>query len=213
MTIPMSAELEAYIHDNTRARPPLFDELRDETRAKTQAPQMQVGRVEGAFLKMLTAVTGARRVIEVGTFTGYSALCIAEGLPEGGELITCDIDPVATSIARDFWARSEHGGKIELKLGAALDTIASLPKDRLFDMAFIDADKGNYSAYYEAIVPLLRQGGLIVADNTLWSGRVLAPDSDDARAIVAFNHRVNTDPRVENVLLSVRDGMMLARKL
>jgi caffeoyl-CoA O-methyltransferase len=206
-------ELEGYVHDHTSARPPLFDELREVTLAQTTAPQMQVGRVEGTLLKLLVQLMGATRVLELGTFTGYSALCLAEGLPDDGELITCDVDPTATAIAQRFFARSPHGKKIKLRLGPAIETLAAMPLTPTFDLAFIDADKESYVAYYEAIVPRLHQGGLIVADNTLWSGAVLAPETDSARAIVAFNERVTGDSRMENVLLSVRDGMMLARKL
>lgn len=205
--------IERYVHDHTRARPALLDELREYTLAHVPDSQMQVGPVEGAFLKMLVALMQARRVLEIGTFTGYSALCMAEALPPDGELITCDRDPEATRVARSFFDRSEHGGKIRIALGDALDTIRALPARPDFDLAFIDADKERYSAYYEEILPRLRRGGLVVADNTLWSGRVLDPNSPNARAIVAFNDLVNQDPRVENVMLSVRDGVMLARKL
>jgi caffeoyl-CoA O-methyltransferase len=205
-------ELEAYVHGHTSARPPLFDELRERTIAETTDPGMQVGRVEGALLKLLVQLTGAKRVLELGTFTGYSALCMAEGLPDDGELITCDVDVKTTAIALEFFARSPHGKKITLRIGQATDTLAAMALAPAFDLAFIDADKENYVAYYEAIVPRLNQGGLLIADNTLWSGAVLAPETDSARAIATFNERVMEDPRVENVLLSVRDGMMLARK-
>ncbi len=209
----VNPDLETYCHAHTTPRGALFDELRDVTRARMASPHMQVGRVEGAFLKTLVALTSAKRVLEIGTFTGYSALCMAEALPEDGELITCDIDPEATGIARSFFDRSPHGKKIIIRLGPALETIASLPKDPPFDLVFVDADKGHYGDYYEAALPLLRKGGLLVGDNTLWSGKVLSPTSTDDHAIVSFNERVNRDPRVENVLLSIRDGMMLARKL
>ena len=209
----ISEDLERYVHDHTRPRPPLFDELRARTFAETTAPEMQVGRVEGTLLKTLVAATGAKRVVEVGTFTGFSALSMAEGLPDDGELLTLDIDPKATAIAREFWARSPHGKKIRLVLGDARTTLAELAPDVTFDLAFIDADKDNYVAYYEAILPRIRVGGLVLADNTLWSGRVLAPDSASDHAICAFNDHVQADPRVENVLLSVRDGLMIARKL
>ncbi len=211
----LSFELERYIHDHTRPRPSIFDELRDLTYETVQSPQMQVGRVEGTLLKMLVAISSARRVIEIGTFTGYSALCMAEALPDDGELVTCDVDPEVTGIARGFFDRTPHGKKIRICLGPALDTLRSLTDDAPFCLAFIDADKEHYIDYYEALVPRLRSGGLLVADNTLWSGQVVDESDRSAStlAIKAFNERVARDPRVENVLLSVRDGMMLARKL
>lgn len=203
-------DIEKYAQEHTEVPDPLFEDLRRITWGQMSAPQMQVGRLEGTFLRMLVRMTGARRVLEIGTFTGYSALMMAEGLPDDGELLTCDVNPQAEAIARDFFARSPHGRKITLRMGPALETLKTLQGP--FDLAFIDADKGNYSAYYDAIVPLLRTGGLLVADNTLWSGRVLHPQSPDDHAIVAFNQRVAADPRVEKVLLTVRDGMMLALK-
>jgi caffeoyl-CoA O-methyltransferase len=213
MTPLIAPEIDRYVHDHTRARPALFDELREVTYATMQDPQMQVGRVEGGLLKLLVAVTGARRVVEIGTFTGYSALSMAEGLPEGGEVITCDINPEAARVAQSFFDKSPHGKKISLRLGDALETLRSLPGDLTIDLAFIDADKERYVDYYEEILPRLRPNGLIVADNTLWSGAVVDPQTASARAIARYNDHVMADPRVENVLLSVRDGMMLARKL
>lgn len=209
----LSPEIDRYVHDHTRARPPIFDELREVTYASMTDPQMQVGRVEGTLLKVLVALIGARRVLEIGTFTGYSGLCMAEALPDDGELITCDRDPEATRVARAFFDRTPHGKKITIKLGDALETVRGMTAGQTFDMAFIDADKERYGDYYEEIVPRLRPGGLIAADNTLWSGEVVAPETASARAIDAFNKRVAADPRVENVLLSVRDGLMLARKV
>jgi caffeoyl-CoA O-methyltransferase len=203
-------DIEKYAQEHTEVPAPLFEELRQTTWDRMSSPQMQVGRLEGTFLRMLVRMTRARRVLEIGTFTGYSALMMAEGLPDDGELLTCDIDPKAEAIARDFFARSPHGRKIALRMGPALETLKTLQGP--FDLAFIDADKGNYSAYYDAVLPLLRTGGLLVADNTLWSGRVLQPQSPDDHAIVAFNDKVAADPRVEKVLLTVRDGMMLALK-
>ena len=205
--------IDRYIHDHTSARPALFDELREITYASMQDPQMQVGRVEGGLLKILVAVTGARRVVEIGTFTGYSALSMAEGLPDDGELITCDINPEAARVAQSFFDRSPHGKKISLRLGDALETLSKLPRDLSIDLAFIDADKERYVDYYEEIVPRLRKNGLIATDNTLWSGSVVDPQTESARAIARYNDHVMADPRVENVLLSVRDGLMLARKL
>ncbi|HKQ06685.1 MAG TPA: class I SAM-dependent methyltransferase [Blastocatellia bacterium] len=202
--------VEQFAHDHTKPESELFSRLREETYREMQSPQMQVGRIEGQFLKMLVRLTGARRVLEIGMFTGYSGLMMAEGLPDDGRLITCDVDPKAEAIASRYFAESEHGHKIEIRMGPALDTIKSLVEP--LDMVFIDADKTNYLNYYEAVMPLVRPGGLIVADNVLWSGRVLNPEDDDSRAIVEFDKHVNEDPRVENVCLTVRDGMMLAWK-
>jgi caffeoyl-CoA O-methyltransferase len=203
-------QIEEYAQAHTERPAPLFQELRETTYARMSTPQMQVGPEEGIFLRILVKLVQARRVLEVGTFTGYSALMMAEGLPDDGELITCDIDQKAEAIARDFFARSPHGRKIQMRMGPALETLKTLKGP--FDLAFIDADKTNYSAYFDAIVPLLRPGGLLVADNTLWSGRVLRPEAPADHAIVAFNAKVAADPRVEKVLLTVRDGMMLALK-
>jgi caffeoyl-CoA O-methyltransferase len=143
-------------------------------------------------------------------FTGYSGLMIASGLPEDGELVTCDVDPKAQEIARRYFARSPHGRKITIRMGPALETIRALKGP--LDFVFIDADKQNYTAYYDAVVPLLSPRGLIVIDNVLWSGKVLAPKEETDRAIVAMNDHVAKDPRVEKVLLTVRDGMMLVRR-
>jgi caffeoyl-CoA O-methyltransferase len=202
--------IEQFAHDHTSEESEIFTRLRDETYQDMKSPQMQVGRLEGQFLKMLVRLTGARRILEIGMFTGYSGLMMAEGLPEDGRLITCDVNPEAERMARRYFAESPHGHKIEIRMGPALDTIGSL--DGPLDLVFIDADKGNYIRYYEAVMPLLRPGGLIVADNVLWSGKVLNPDGDDARAMVAFDTHVQKDPRVENVCLTVRDGVMLAWK-
>ena len=204
-------QIEAYARDHTTPESQLLDELREETYARMALPQMQVGRLEGTFLKMLVGLTRARRVLEIGMFTGYSALMMAEGLPADGRLITCDIDPEAEAMARSFFARSPHGHKIEVRMGPALDTVAALPGP--FDLVFIDADKANYPAYYEVAIERVPAGGLIVIDNTLWSGAVLDPRDDDARAIVEVARRVQSDTRVENALLTVRDGMLLARRL
>lgn len=210
MTPLVSPDIEAYARAHSAKPDALFEELTRETYEKMSAPQMQVGPLEGAFLKLLVKLTGARRILEIGMFTGYSALMMAEGLPEDGELVTCDIDPKAEEIARRYFARSPHGKKIQVRMGPALKTIASL--EGTLDLVFIDADKENYVAYFDAVLPRLKQGGLIVADNTLWSGRVLNPQAESDRAIVAFNDKVANDPRVETALLTVRDGMLLARK-
>lgn len=202
--------IEAYIEAHTSERTAVFGELARETREKMAYYVMQVGKVEGGFLKMLTQLTCARRVLEIGTFTGYSALCFAEGLPADGQVITCDIDEQATEMARKYWAMSQHGAKIELKLGPAIETIQGL--EGTFDIVFLDADKENYIAYWEAIVPRVNQGGLLIADNTLWSGKVVDPKDRLAVAVDRFNKHVYNDSRVECVMLSVRDGVTLARK-
>lgn len=204
-------DIEEYARRYTTPEPPLLAELREATHARMSMPQMQVGAVEGGLLKMLVALTGARRVVEVGMFTGYSALMMAAALPDDGSLITCDVDPVAEEMARSFFARSEHGRRIEIRMGPAAETLPTLAGP--IDLAFIDADKTGYAGYYEILVEKLRPGGLLVLDNMLWSGEVLAPEDDDARALAAMARRVQEDPRVENVLLTVRDGMMLARRL
>lgn len=206
----MNAAVEQFAHDHTKPESALYLRLRDETYATMNSPQMQVGRIEGRFLKMLVRLTGARRILEIGMFTGYSALMMAEGLPDDGRLITCDVNPEAEAIAQRYFNESPDAHKIEIRMGPALDTIKSLSEP--IDMVFIDADKTNYSNYYEAVMPLVKPGGLIVADNVLWSGRVLDPKSEDDHAIVAFDELVQSDPRVENVCLTVRDGMMLAWK-
>lgn len=208
----VSPAIDAYCLQHTSASDALLDELAAYTQAHCQFPQMLTGTVEGTFLRILVQASSARRVLEIGTFTGYSALSMAAGLPPDGELITCDIDKETSAIARSFWARSPHGQKIKPMLGSALEIIRNLPAEQDFDFVFIDADKENYVNYYEAILPRLKSGGLIAADNTLWSGKVLEPKETSDHAIVAFNQHVAHDPRVEHVLLSVRDGVMLVRK-
>lgn len=209
----VSKELESYAEKHTTTASPLFVRLREETFASMESPGMQTGPVEGRFLQLLARMVGARRILEIGMFTGYSGLMMAEALPEGGELITCDVNPKAEAFARRYFAESPHGKKITIRMGPALETIASLKGP--LDMVFIDADKENYPAYWDAVVPLVRSGGIIVGDNVLWSGRVIDPkdDSPSTQAIRAFNEKVQGDARVENVLLSVRDGIMLARKI
>lgn len=209
----IARELEDYVFAHTKAPTALFEELREVTYESMQNPAMQVGRVEGALLRMLVAMSGAKRILEIGTFTGYSALSMAEALPPGGTLTTCDINPAAVTIAQRFFAKSPHGSKITVELRDALEYVKTLRESDTLDLVFLDADKARYVDYYEAVLPRLRQGGLVVADNTLWSGRVLDPKSEDDKGITRFNDRVVSDPRVDCVLLAVRDGVMLARKL
>ncbi|MCZ6650647.1 MAG: class I SAM-dependent methyltransferase [Acidobacteria bacterium] len=207
----VSPDLEQYAARHTTPEPELLAELRAATHASMALPQMQVGLVEGSFLKMLVALTSARRVVEVGMFTGYSALMMASALPADGRLFTCDVDPEACAMARSFFARSPHGKKIEILMGPARETLPRIPGP--VDLVFIDADKAVYPHYYDQIVDKVRPGGLLVFDNMLWSGEVLDPADEDARALVATARQVQNDPRVENVLLTVRDGMLLARRL
>ncbi len=202
--------IEAYAQAHTSASPRVHAELREYTNAHTDLPQMLVGDMEGRLLYLLTKLTNARLAVEIGTFTGCSALHISEGLAEGGRLITCDVSEEYTNIARAFWDRVPWGDRIDLRLAPAIETLATI--EGPIDFVFIDADKTGYIGYWEALVPKLRRGGVIVADNVLWSGRVLAPEQDSDRAIVAFNEHVQRDDRMEHVMLTVRDGMTVARK-
>jgi predicted O-methyltransferase YrrM len=200
--------IEEYAERHTRELSVLHPRLWQETHEKTDYPGMMVGPLEGALLRLLVRLTAANRVLEIGMFTGYSALAMAEALPEDGQLITCDVNPETTEIARRYFARSAHGHKIEIKLGPARETLKALKGP--FDLCFIDADKEGYNAYYDLAVDLVRQGGLIVLDNMLRGGRVLSPKDQDARTVAALNDRIQKDQRVENILLPIRDGVMLA---
>jgi caffeoyl-CoA O-methyltransferase len=205
-------KIEEYCLHHTTARDKLLRELEKYTRRHSADARMLIGPHEGALLDMLVRLTGARRILEIGCFTGYSALCMAEALPGNGELTTCEIKPQHADIARAFFARSPFGHKIKLCVGPALETLAELPASARFDFVFIDADKENYVNYYDAVLPRLRPGGMIVADNVLWSGHVLAPKQKSDRAVVRFNKHVRRDRRVECVMLPVRDGVYLIRK-
>lgn len=202
--------VEQYCVDHSTTMDALYERLKQETLANTELPQMQVGPLEGRLLTMLAQLTGARLAVEIGTFTGYSALCIAAGLADGGRLITCDKNPETTAIAQTYWDQAPQGERIELRLGDAVQTVAGI--DGPIDLVFIDADKANYVTYWEALVPKVRSGGLLVVDNVLWSGTVLDPETDSARAIAAFNEHVQQDDRTEHVMLTVRDGITVARK-
>jgi predicted O-methyltransferase YrrM len=211
MAFIVNEQVEDYAAEHTSELHDLFERLAEETREKTTAPQMMVGRIEGGFLAALVRLTGAKRILELGTFTGYSSIAMASALPPEGRIITCDVDPDATAIARRYMDESGHGDKIEIRLGPALETISTL--EGPFDIVFIDADKPNYEAYYEAALPLLAENGLVIADNVLWSGRVVEPDGDEStQAIKAFNEHVKNDDRVVSVMLTVRDGMTLIQK-
>ena len=211
MAFIVDPKIEEYAEAHTTPDGELFERLAEETRAKTTAPQMMVGRIEGRFLATLVALSGARRILEFGTFTGYSSISMASALPPDGKVITLDVDPEATAIARRYMDESGHGDKIEIRLGPALETLQDVAGP--FDLVFIDADKPNYVNYYEAALPLLADDGLLIADNVLWSGRVVEDDGDEStRAIKEFNEHVRADDRVVSVMLTVRDGMTLVRK-
>ena len=203
--------IERYAEAHTSPPPPLLAELAAETRETLSSPQMLTGPIEARFLQLLVFASAARRVLEVGTYSGYSALAMAEGLSADGRIDTCEVEERHADVARRYIARSAYADRITVHLGPALETIARLEGE--FDFVFIDADKGNYVNYYEAVLPRLSERGLIVADNTLWSGRVVDPDDDEGtRAIVAFNDHVRNDDRVVCVQLSVRDGVTLIRR-
>lgn len=203
-------KIQQYVFEHTQSEGELLARLQMETYADLEYPQMVSGRTVGRFLKLQAQLLGARRILEVGTFSGYSALSMAEALPEDGRLYTCDEDPPAIAVAKRYFAESPHGKKITLLEGKALDSIAGL--NETFDMAFIDADKTNYLNYFNAILPMLRAGGLIVVDNVLWSGRVLDPKDETDHAIHQFNETVFRDDRVEALMLPVRDGLYCLRK-
>ena len=201
-------KVDAYAEAHTTPSGELFERLAAETREKTEWPQMMVGEVEGRFLEFLVRLGGARRVLELGTFTGYSSLSMARGLPEGGRVITCDVNEETTAIARRYAEEAGLADRIEYRLGSGVELIGQL--EGPFDLVFIDADKPNYRNYYEAVLPKLADGGLIVADNALRDGRVLDEDADEPMQV--FNDYVLNDPRVDCVLLTVRDGMLLVTK-
>ena len=209
MSFIVEPRVEEYAEAHSSPNGELFERLAAETREKSAAPQMMVGLLEGQFLGALVRSLRAKRILELGTFTGYSSISMAFALPPDGRVITCDVNEETTEIARRYAAEAGVADRIEYRTGPALDTIAQL--DGEFDLVFIDADKPNYLNYYEATVPKLAAGGLMILDNTLWSGRVADPNEDDdnTRAIRAVNDRVLEDPRVDNVLLTVRDGMNL----
>jgi caffeoyl-CoA O-methyltransferase len=190
-------------------------ELRAETERLGEHARMQIAPDQGTFLTFLAAAIGARRAIEVGTFTGYSSISIARGLAPGGRLLCCDVSEEWTAIARRYWEKAGVADRIELRLGPAQDTLRALPPDPAYDFAFIDADKPSYEAYYEEVLRRLRPGGLVAVDNVLWSGKVADDQVDDesTRALRAFNERVAGDRRVQSVMLSLADGLTLARKL
>jgi caffeoyl-CoA O-methyltransferase len=210
----LSPQISEYLIAHGTPPDALQRRLIAETAALGPVAQMQISPEQGALMTVLTRLVGARRAIEVGTFTGYSALCIARGLPDDGGLLCCDVSEEWTSIGRRYWQEDGVAAKIELRIGPAAETLSALSTEPMWDLAFIDADKPNYARYYDEVLVRLRQGGVILVDNVLWGGRVVEPDPADAdlSAIVAFNGLVAADDRVDCVMLPIADGLTLARK-
>ncbi len=208
----VSPAVSDYLLAHSEPADEVLRDLDEEThRELGGAAGMQISHDEGELLTMLVRLVGARNAVEVGTFTGYSSICIARGLADGGHLLCCDVSEDYTAVARRYWERAGVADRIELRIAPAVETLRALPSERALDFAFIDADKAGYPAYYEEIVTRMRPGGLVVLDNMLRDGRVLDPQNDDDRAIAALNEALVADDRVDVVLLPVRDGVSLAR--
>jgi caffeoyl-CoA O-methyltransferase len=216
VTLPwLDPAIEQYAAEHSSPPDDLQRRLIAETAERAgAAKRMQISPDLGVFIEMVTRLNATRRAVEVGTFTGYSALCVARGLPADGHLLCCDVNETWTAVAQRYWEEAGVADKIELRLGPAIETLRSLPTEEHLDQAFVDADKSGYPAYYEELLPRLRRGGLIMFDNTLLSGRVLEPDGSDADqvAMAGLNAALVTDPRVDVVLLPIRDGLTMARK-
>ena len=207
-------EIALYIAERTAPPDDVLARLQERTRQLGRAAGMQVGADQGALLTLLTRLVGARRAVEVGTFTGYSSTCIARGLAPGGSLLCCDVSEEYTALAREAWAEAGLTDVIELRIAPAIETLRALAPDPVIDLVFIDADKGGYASYFDELLPRVRPNGLLLVDNTLWSGRVVDDDATDGdtAAIKAFNDKVAADDRVESYLLPVGDGVTLIRK-
>ena len=211
----LSPELHAYLVAHSSPVDPVLAGLADETLQRyPDSAEMQIGPEQGTFMTLLTQVSGARRAIEVGTFTGYSSICLARGLTDDGGLICCDVSEEWTALARQYWQKAGVADRIELRLGPGLETLRALPEGAQFDLAFIDADKPGYVGYWDQIVPRITPGGVILVDNTLSHGRVVDTADHDAsvQGIRDFNARARADDRVDLVLLPVGDGLTLARR-
>jgi caffeoyl-CoA O-methyltransferase len=211
MSFIVQEDIERYAEEHTTPHPELLQRLAEETKATLERPQMLTGRIEGRFLEFIVYMTGTRRVLEIGTYSGYSAISMAAALPAGGHIETCEVEEKHAAVAQRYIEEAGYSDRISIHLGPALETIERLEGD--FDFVFIDADKENYVNYYEAVLPRLSERGLIAADNTLWSGRVIdeANQDESTLAIRAFNDHVRDDERVVSVMLSVRDGLTLIR--
>lgn len=205
--------IQNYAEKYTSGESELLRELREKTFGERSDKSMLSGFYQGRLLAMLSKMLQPKRILEIGTYMGYSALCLAEGLSDGGKIITLDMQPETHEIAKSFWAKSEFGEKIDGRLGDAAQIIPML--DETFDLVFIDADKPNYARYFDLVFPKMRVGGLIIADNVLWSGKVLDTKTNDDESTIAldeYNRKINADERVSNILFAVRDGLMIARK-
>jgi caffeoyl-CoA O-methyltransferase len=211
MSFIVNEAVERYAAEHSTPDPEFFRRLEEETRATTTAPQMMVGPLEGQFLGWLVRLSRAQNVLEIGTFTGYSSISMALALPYGGRITSLDVNEETTAVARRYAEEAGVADRIDYRVGPALDALAEL--DGPWDLVFIDADKPNYVNYYEAVLPRLVGDGFIVADNVLWSGRVVEDDGEEStQAIKAFNDHVEADDRVEQLMLTVRDGMTLIRR-
>jgi caffeoyl-CoA O-methyltransferase len=212
----LTPELAAYVRAGSEAPGPVVADLMAETATLADRGEVpatfQIAPEQGTFMELLTRALGVRRAIEIGTFTGLSALCVARALPEDGSLICLDRSAEWTAVARRYWERAGVAGRIDLRLGDALPTLQEMPADETFDLAFVDADKTGYPAYVEELHPRMRPNGVVLLDNTLRSGRVLDPQSEDDRAMVALNAALAADPRWETVLLPLADGLTMLRK-
>lgn len=213
METEFNALTEKYIDDHTDDVSPLLQELVEETEDATGLSRWSIGKVEGKLMQLLVKISGVRKVIEIGTFTGYSALMIAEALPEDGNLITCETNEAHAEIARRYFEKSPYADKIRLELKPAMETLKAIA-DCSIDFVFIDADKPSYGQYFDEAMRILRNGGLIFVDNVFWRNKIFKQPitNENARAIAAFNEKVKNDDRAEKVMLSVRDGVYLIRK-
>jgi predicted O-methyltransferase YrrM len=207
-------DLAQYVEDHTSPEPETLRRLNRETHANVLSPRMLSGHLQGRVLALLSHLVKPSRVLEIGTYTGYSALCLAEGLAAGGKVITLDVNEELERLVQRYVEKAGMTDRVDFRIGRAADLIPQL--DETFDLVFIDADKANYGLYYELVFDKVRPGGIIVADNVLWSGKVVQPEATkkdkELRAILAFNARIQQDDRVENVLLPMRDGLMVIRK-
>jgi caffeoyl-CoA O-methyltransferase len=218
MADPKDFTLSPELHEYVLAHSTPLDEhqlaLIEETSALGGISRMQIAPEQGAFMTLLAQVLGATTIVEVGTFTGYSTLCLARGLATGGRVIACDVSDEWTSVGRRHWEAAGVADRIDLRIAPAIETLRALPADLVVDLAFVDADKTGYQSYADELIPRLRPGGLLLVDNVLWGGGVIDPARDDADtlAIRAFNDTLQADDRVESVLLPIADGLTVARK-